>query len=78
MTLGDQKARDGLKKCLAMGCDEAILLQDEAFEGSDAFATARILASAIQMLDGFDVILCGRLSSDWSYGTTALAPRRSA
>ena len=73
MTLGDQKARDGLKKCLAMGCDEAVLLQDEAFDGSDAFATARILASAIQKLDGFDILLCGRLSSDWSYGTTALA-----
>ncbi|MCE2453111.1 MAG: hypothetical protein J4F48_09825 [Nitrospinae bacterium] len=73
MTMGDEKARDGLKKCLAMGCDEAVLLQDEAFEGSDAFATARILASAIQKLDGFDIILCGRLSSDWSYGTTALA-----
>ena len=73
MTMGDEKARDSLKKCLAMGCDEAILLHDEAFAGSDAFATARILAGAIQKLDGCDVILCGRLSSDWSYGTTALA-----
>lgn len=73
VTMGDEKARDGLKKCLAMGCDEAVLLQDEAFEGSDAFATARILAGAVQKLDGFDVIFCGRLSSDWSYGTTALA-----
>ncbi len=73
MTVGDKKARDGLKKCLAMGCDDAILLMDDAFDGSDAFGTARILASAIQKLDSFDVVLCGRLSSDWSYGTTALA-----
>ncbi len=73
LTVGDEKARDALKKCLAMGCDEAILLQDEAFEGSDAFGAARILAAAIQKLEGFDAILCGRLSSDWSYGATALA-----
>ena len=44
VTVGSEKARDSLKKCLAMGCDEAILLQDEAFEGSDAFGVARILA----------------------------------
>ncbi len=73
MTTGDEQARDGLKKCLAMGCDEAVLLHDAAFEGSDAFATARILAAAIAKLENFDVVLCGRLSSDWSYGTTALA-----
>jgi len=73
MTVGDEKARDGLKKCLAMGCDEAVLLEDEAFEGSDAFGAARILAAAIRKLEGFDAILCGRLSSDWSYGATALA-----
>jgi electron transfer flavoprotein beta subunit len=56
-----------------MGCDEAILLQDEAFIGSDSFGIARILAGAIKKIGAFDVVLCGRLSSDWSFGTTALA-----
>ena len=73
LTVGDQSSRDSLKKCLAMGCDEAVLLQDEAFDGSDSFGIARILASAIKKIGGYDIILCGRISSDWSFGTTALA-----
>ncbi len=73
LTVGDESSRDSLKKCLAMGCDEAILLNDSAFEGSDSFGIARILAGAIKKIGSFDIILCGRLSSDWSFGTTALA-----
>jgi len=73
LTVGTDKARDALKKCLAMGCDEAILLQDPAFEGSDAFGVARLLAGAVRKVGAFDLILCGRLSSDWSYGATPLA-----
>lgn len=73
LTVGDQNSRDSLKKCLAMGCDEAVLLKDDAFEGSDSFGIARILAGAIKKIGSYDIILCGRLSSDWSFGTTALA-----
>jgi electron transfer flavoprotein beta subunit len=73
LTAGGDSARDLLKKCLAMGCDEAVLLQDSAFEGSDPFGIARILAGAIRKIGAFDIILCGRISSDWSQGATALA-----
>jgi len=73
VTAGGDSARDLLKKCLAMGCDEAVLLQDESFDGSDSFGIARILAGAIQKIGAFDIILCGRISSDWSQGTTSLA-----
>ncbi|MFQ5914365.1 MAG: electron transfer flavoprotein subunit beta/FixA family protein [Nitrospinota bacterium] len=73
LTVGPDRAKGPLKKCLAMGCDEAILLQDEAFEGSDAFGVARILAAAVRKIGAFDIILCGRLSSDWSYGATGPA-----
>ena len=73
LTVGDDPARDALKQCLAMGCDDAVLLRDEAFEGSDAFGVARILAAAVRRIGAFDIIFCGRLSSDWSYGATGLA-----
>lgn len=73
LTVGGNSAKDLLKKCLAMGCDEAVLLQDEAFEGSDPFGVARILAGAVKKLGTFDIILCGRISSDLSQGATALA-----
>ena len=73
VTMGGDKAKDSLKKCLAMGCDEAVLLQDPAFDGSDAFGAARALAAAVRKIGKFDILMCGRLSSDWSYGTTPLA-----
>ncbi len=48
-----------LKEALAMGADEAYLLSDRAFAGSDTLGTAHVLASAIEALGGSDVILCG-------------------
>ncbi|MFQ5895788.1 MAG: electron transfer flavoprotein subunit beta/FixA family protein [Nitrospinota bacterium] len=73
LTVGEPAAMDSLKKALAMGCDEAVLIHDSAFEGSDAFGSARVLAAAVGKLGQFDLILCGRISSDWSTGSTALA-----
>lgn len=73
ITVGAENCKDSLKKCLAMGCDDAILLNDNCFENSDAFGIARILAAAIHKIGQFDIILCGRLSSDWSFGSTGLA-----
>jgi electron transfer flavoprotein beta subunit len=68
---------DNVKKALAMGCDEAVLLNDEAFNGSDAFGSAQVLADAIEKIgreDGpCDLILFGRVSSDWSSGATGIA-----
>ena len=39
-----------------MGADEAYLVTDRAFGGSDTYATSYILSQAIKMLGGFDVI----------------------
>ena len=73
ITVGSEDCKDSLKKCLAMGCDDAILLNDSCFENSDAFGIARILAATIKKVGEFDIILCARLSSDWGFGTTGLA-----
>jgi electron transfer flavoprotein beta subunit len=51
-----------------MGADEGIILSDDAFAGSDSLATAYILAQAIQKIDAFDIVLCGREAADWSMG----------
>lgn len=67
MTLGGQKAVEALRIGLAMGADEAILLQDPAFEGGDAYATARALARAIKDME-YDLILCGKEAFDDSSG----------
>jgi electron transfer flavoprotein beta subunit len=66
VTVGSEQADGTLRKCLARGADRAIRLTDEAFEGSDGYATAKILHSAIKNLP-YDLILAGALAGDDGY-----------
>lgn len=68
LSLGNNIVRDVIKKTLAVGADELVLLEDPAFEDSDSWATAFALASAIKKLGEYDLIFCGRQSSDWDAG----------
>jgi len=58
----------GLRTALAMGADKAILVTDEALQGSDALGTARVLAKALQRVDA-DLILAATESTDGYTGT---------
>ncbi len=63
ITLGPKKrATDALRTALAMGADEAILI--DAPETTDAFATAKALAKAISDEGGADQIFTGKQSID--------------
>ena len=73
LTVGDAGADNVIRKALAMGADEAVVLSDPAFAESDGFATARILAQAIQKLGKYDLILCGRQAADWDQGIVGSA-----
>jgi electron transfer flavoprotein beta subunit len=64
MALGPAKLKDGIKEALAIGADEAVLLMDPAFAGSDTVATAKALAKAIHKIGEYDLILCGEGSTD--------------
>ena len=55
-----------LREGLAMGADRAVLLSDPAFAGSDALATARILAAGCRWIGEFHLVLLGNLSIDGS------------
>jgi len=66
VTVGSEDADDTLRKCLARGADRAIRLTDKAFEGSDAYAIAKILHKAIKDLP-FDMILTGAQAGDDGY-----------
>lgn len=66
ITVGADDSDSTLRKCLARGADKAIRLTDPKFDGSDSYAIARILHSAIKALH-FDVILCGVQSGDGGY-----------
>jgi len=67
MTLGTQKAAEALRTAIAMGADNAILLEDPAFAGGDEYATAKALAAAIKTIE-YDLILCGKEAFDDSSG----------
>jgi len=64
VTLGLPEAKEALREALAMGADEAFLITDPLFEGSDAHATANVLAAAVTRILEYDLILCGAYSED--------------
>jgi electron transfer flavoprotein beta subunit len=63
ITLGGPKATEVLRKAIAMGADEVLFLEDEAFQAGDGYATALALSRAIAH-EMPDLILCGRQGID--------------
>lgn len=72
LSLGNNIIRDVIKKTLAVGGDELILLEDAAFQEGDSWSTAFALATAIKKVGEYDLIFCGRQSSDWDAGQVGL------
>jgi electron transfer flavoprotein beta subunit len=64
LTMGPPQAENVLKEAIASGCDEAVLVSDKAFAGSDTWATSYTLAKAIEKIQTYDLILCGRQAID--------------
>jgi electron transfer flavoprotein beta subunit len=66
LAVGKSFSIDVMRKLLAMGADELILVQDPAIEDPiDSRVTAQLLKAAIKRIGAFDLILCGRQASDW-------------
>lgn len=64
MCLGTERAESALRDCLALGVDDAYLLHDTLFEGSDQQAVAKILAAGLKKLGKFDIVLAGKQAVD--------------
>ena len=61
VTVGREEALPVLRKCLAMGADEAVLVKDESPETYDGLRTARIIARAVERkFPGTDLLLFGK------------------
>src|SRR5512137_876343 len=60
ITMGPPQAEAALKEAISMGIDEAILVSDRAFAGSDTWATSYTLSCAIKKISEYDLILCGK------------------
>ena len=64
ISMGPPQAEAALREALSMGIDNAILVGDRAFAGSDTWATSYTLAAAIKTSGEFDLIICGKQASD--------------
>lgn len=64
LSMAPPSARETLTEGLAMGADEAFLLSDRAFVGSDTLATARVLAAGLKKIGKLDLVLTGSESAD--------------
>jgi len=61
---GNRKAAEDIKVALAMGADEAAVIEDPALAAPDQAAVAATLAAAVEKLGACDVLLFGEGSSD--------------
>jgi electron transfer flavoprotein beta subunit len=64
VAMGSDKLQQGILEPLAMGADEAVLLTDPAFTGSDSLTTAKVLAKAIEKTGSYDLIILAEGSTD--------------
>lgn len=72
LSLGQKLSDTVLRKSLAAGADELILLQDDAFEKLDSYSVAAALADAIRKIGDYDLVLTGRQAGDWDFGQVGL------
>lgn len=64
LCVGPEKATDAIRKALQMGADKGVHVVDDAIAGSDAVATSRVLAAAVEKLGDVDLVVCGMASTD--------------
>ena len=67
ISMGPPNAEATLRKALANGVDQAILLSDRVFGGADTLATSNVLAAAIKKLaeqEEVGLVICGKQTID--------------
>ena len=53
-----------LRECISRGADDAVLMTDRAFAGSDTLATSYAISLGVDAVGGADLILCGKMAVD--------------
>jgi electron transfer flavoprotein beta subunit len=61
---GNRKAAEDIKVALAMGADEAVVVDDPALAAPDQAAVAEAIAAAVKKLPACDLLLFGEGSTD--------------
>lgn len=63
-TMGPGKAEEVLREAFARGADAGYLVCDKAFAGADVLATSYTLMQALNSAGSFDLVLCGKQTTD--------------
>jgi electron transfer flavoprotein beta subunit len=64
VTMGPPQAAGIIREAFAMGVDQGALISDRKFGGADVLATSYALSQGIRKLGTFDLILCGKQTTD--------------
>lgn len=64
LTMGPEQAEHMIRDAYSMGADDGVLLSDRQFAGADVLATSYALSQAIQAIGDFDLIICGKQTTD--------------
>ena len=64
LSMGPPQAKQIILEAYAMGADEGTLLSDRKFGGADVLATSYTLSQGAAKVNGFDLILCGKQTTD--------------
>ncbi|MFK7691801.1 electron transfer flavoprotein subunit beta/FixA family protein [Paenibacillus sp. HJGM_3] len=72
VTMGPPPAEKGLKECISLGADEAVLVTDRGFAGADTLATSYVVAETIRKVEEkwgpVDIVFCGKQTLDGDTG----------
>jgi len=64
VTMGPPQAKSIIKEAYMMGVDDGYIFSDRKFAGADVLATSYTLSQGIAALGSFDIILCGKQTTD--------------
>ena len=64
VTMGPPQAASAVREAYFMGADEGYVFSDIKFSGADVLATSYTLSQGIRLLGAFDLIVCGKQTTD--------------
>ena len=64
LTMGPPQAKEVIRESICMGVNRGTVLTDRKFAGADVLATAYTLSQGIRKCGAFDLIICGKQTTD--------------
>lgn len=68
LTMGPLQAEAVIREAYMMGVDEGFLISDKKFTGADVLATSYTLFMGIKTIGEFDIVVCGKQTTDGDTG----------